>query len=121
MNKPFTIIVSGLVILATGAFIVSRQPQKASALDGFAQCLTQKGVTMYGAYWCSHCQNEKRAFGDAFKYVTYVECTENPKACTDVGVKGYPTWTLPDGTKLEGEQGIVTLSKATGCALPESR
>lgn len=120
MNKLLVITISLLVVGAAGAFVMFRQPQKATALDGFAQCLSEKGAVMYGAYWCPHCQNEKRAFGDAFKYITYVECTEDPKACTDAGVKGYPTWKFPDGTKLEGEQGITKLSKATGCALPES-
>lgn len=120
MNRTTAMIVMAVAVLGTAAFALFRQPERASALDGFAQCLTQKGAVMYGAYWCSHCQNEKRAFGDSFMYITYVECTEDPKACTDAGVKGYPTWKFPDGRTLEGEQGILGLSKATGCALPQS-
>lgn len=121
MNKSSLLTTGVLVAVAIIAVVAfSRSSQPAQALDGFARCLTQKGAVMYGASWCSHCQNEKRAFGDAFKYVAYVECTEDPKVCTDAGVRGYPTWKFPDGRKLEGEQGISGLSQATGCAVPGS-
>ena len=90
-------------------------------------CLRDQGVTMYGAYWCSHCQNEKRAFGDSFKYVPYVECTEETQKCLDAGVKGYPTWLFPassvdgsDGRRFEGEMGLAKLSEASGCVLPDN-
>ncbi len=88
-------------------------------IQAFAQCLATKKVTMYGAYWCSHCQNQKALFGDAFKYVPYVECTENEKLCTSKGVQGFPTWIVTDAngveTKLEGEQTFDDLSRASGC------
>ena len=70
-------------------------------LDTFAQCLTDRGWTMYGAYWCPHCQNEKAAFGDSFRKVNYVECTKEPDRCIAAGVKGYPTWIAEDGRRLE--------------------
>ena len=60
--------------------------------DAFAKCLTDKGWTMYGAVWCPHCQDQKKAFGDSFKYIKYVECPDNIQLCTDKGVNGYPTW-----------------------------
>ena len=97
-------------------------------LDGFAKCLSNKGVVMYGAYWCPHCQNEKDAFGESFKFVNYVECTEKPNECLAQGIEGYPTWIFPDspamtssgevwrgGRKFAGEQGITKLSQETGC------
>lgn len=86
-------------------------------LDSFAQCLAEKKVIMYGADWCSHCQKEKANFGNAFKYVSYVECPKNAKKCLDIGIQGYPTWIFPDGKKLVGEQGLEKLAKESGCAL----
>lgn len=73
---------------------------------------------MYGAKWCPHCQNEKKAFGDSFRLVPYVECPDDPKKCLAAGINGYPTWVFPDGKKLEGEQGLEKLSQASGCPLP---
>ncbi|OGM96884.1 MAG: hypothetical protein A3J46_03895 [Candidatus Yanofskybacteria bacterium RIFCSPHIGHO2_02_FULL_41_11] len=85
--------------------------------DLFAQCLTEKGFTMYGAEWCPHCKNEKNAFGDSFKYVEYVECPDNPKECLEKGINGYPTWITGEGEKLEGERGVEKLSEKSGCKL----
>ena len=62
--------------------------------DSFAKCLTEKGAVMYGAVWCAHCKDQKKAFGDSFQYIKYVECTENTKLCLDDGVNGYPTWII---------------------------
>ena len=90
-----------------------------TALDIFAKCITSKNVTMYGAVWCSHCLNEKKAFGEAFKFIQYVECPDNIKLCTDKGINGYPTWVDGFGKKYEGEQGLAGLAKITGCELPK--
>lgn len=87
-----------------------------------AQCLRDKKITMYGAFWCPHCQNEKQAFGDAFTYVPYIECSTPDgngelAVCTDKEVKSYPTWVFPGGKRLVGEQGLTKLSEASGCPL----
>jgi len=89
-----------------------------SALDSFAECLASKKITMYGAIWCSHCQNEKKGFGDSFRFVPYVECPDNIQLCLDKGIKGYPTWIFGDGRVFEGEQGVEKLSQESGCPLP---
>lgn len=87
-------------------------------LDDFAKCTAEKGATMYGAWWCPHCKNEKKRFGESFQYVKYVECTDNPQLCTDKGVKGYPTWIFADGSSLSGEIGFGPLAEKTMCPLP---
>lgn len=110
--KIFAIIL--ITIFLAGCAKAEPNPK----LDAFAQCLRDKGVTMYGAYWCSHCQNEKKNFGDSFQYVPYVECTKEIKKCQDAGIKGYPTWIFPGGKKLEGEQGLENLATESGCESP---
>lgn len=91
-------------------------------LATFAQCLTENGVKMYGAYWCSHCENQKNTFGDAWQYITYVECAEenDPNAqtqvCVDASIQGYPTWMI-DGQLHTGEKTFEELSALTGCVL----
>jgi hypothetical protein len=62
--------------------------------DAFAKCLTAKGLTMYGAVWCPHCQDQKALFGDSFKYIKYVECPDNTQLCIDKNIQGYPTWIM---------------------------
>lgn len=91
-------------------------------LDDFAKCLTEKEVKMYGAYWCPHCENNKKAFGDSWKYVTYVECAVEGQpqvqttACTVAGIEGYPTWII-NGEKYPGEQTLENLARLSGCIL----
>ena len=99
-------------------FLVRTPAPSAAALDTFAQCLAEKKITMYGADWCPHCQNEKNAFGDSFRFVPYVECPDNPQQWLAREVNGCPAWIFPDGRRLKGEQGLRNLSEASGCALP---
>lgn len=115
-----SIIISVLAILGIGIWFATQAEKPIlTGLDDFAKCLTEKKVVMYGAAWCPHCQNEKKAFGDSFKYVTYVECPVETKRCLDEGINGYPTWTFSDGSRVEGEMGVKRLSEKTQCALPE--
>jgi len=126
-TQKYILIVTAVLILVFVVWGVSKavQEKKSSAdVVALAQCLAEKKVTMYGAYWCSHCQNQKALFGDAFKYVPYVECTENEKLCTAKGIQGFPTWLVPDASgteiKLEGEQSFEALSQASGCPLTQA-
>lgn len=120
MSKNLTpIIIIGVALVALFVLIVYPQIGGSGAnLEAFAKCLAEKKITMYGAEWCSRCQNEKRAFGSSFKYVPYIECPDEPQKCISAGVDAYPTWTLSDGTKLVGEQGLQKLSEVSGCVLP---
>ena len=87
-------------------------------IEKLAKYLAQKGMVMYGAYWCPHCKDEKVLFGDAFKFVDYVECdpqgpNPNPDECTAQGVDGYPTW-IYNGTKYSGYKTLSQLAQIVG-------
>lgn len=111
-----SVVFVALIIVVT-FLIFKPEPEGPGELDGFAQCLTDKGFTMYGAYWCPHCQNEKKAFESSWKYVNSVECTDTPQRCTDAGVTGFPTWLGPGDVRLEGEQGVERLSEMSNCKI----
>lgn|SRR3989344_6680332 len=121
MNKT-TIAWIAVGIAAIIGFIYATRYWNVSAdspeLDAFAQCVAEKGAVMYGADWCPHCQNEKKAFGDAFRFIPYVECPDEPSTCIARGINGYPTWIFSDGRRFEGEQGLERLSRISGCELP---
>lgn len=120
MKKIIPFII--LIALILGGLYIASKRQTADTPENivaFAQCLASKKITMYGAEWCSHCQNEKSHFGDAFKYVPYVECPENQQLCLEKGIGGYPTWIDAQGNKFEGEQGLEGLARITGCELGE--
>lgn len=115
---PVTILVLGVGILLA-IVIYPLLGRSGGNLDAFAQCLTDKGAVMYGAEWCSHCQEQKRAFGSSFKNISYIECPEYAQLCIERGVEAFPTWILADGKKLVGRQELEDLSLESGCALPE--
>lgn len=72
---------------------------------------------MYGSVNCSHCQSQKKMFGDSFQYINYVECTEEFDRCANIS--GVPTWEISEGNFLEGRQELAVLAKATNCELPK--
>lgn len=109
-------ILAVAVVVAVMVLLPKGDQSSYKNLDAFAQCLTDKGLRMYGAYWCSHCKAQKAEFGSSFKYINYTECTDKPDECTAAGVQGYPTWKIAS-TTLEGEQPLETLASTTGCTL----
>ena len=121
--KYFWIGLALLVVLGVAASFYAKS--KPGAFDGFAQCLSEKGVTFFGAYWCPNCANQKRLFGRSANLLPYVECsTADGKGqlpvCKDAGVEQYPTWKFADESQLTGTQSLATLAEKTGCTLPPS-
>ena len=110
-----------LLVVFIFAFLIfifwDRGESNTASLDDFARCLSNKSVVMYGADWCAHCQNEKKAFGQSFQYINYVECPKDPQKCLAAGIDSYPTWIFPGDRKLVGEQGLEKLSAESGCRL----
>lgn len=121
MKKLFSLTLVSLSLLALAACSQTETP-KASYTE-LAKCLTEKGVKFYGAYWCPHCQNQKKMFGDDIKYITYIECDpkgENPQPeeCAKAGVERFPSWFFPGQGLITGEQKPEDLAKKANCELP---
>lgn len=98
--------------------VVITQPSSPAAI-ALAQHLSDSGAVMYGAYWCPHCQDQKKLFGQAgAKAIPYVECDasgENPQPekCRAAGIDGFPTWVI-GGQMLSGTQDLADLAEASG-------
>lgn len=113
---------AGLAVVGLLGYVVTR-PSVPSAYDDFAQCLSDKGIKMYGAWWCPHCTAQKKLFGTAFKKVNYIECSPAgsktmSEQCKTDGIQGYPTWVFADNTRVSGEQSFADLSLKSGCPVP---
>src|SRR5471030_1004155 len=101
-NMKIFFFVIGILILGTiGLALVrgagSNAPVTPGKYDAFAQCIKDSGATFYGAFWCPHCQAEKKNFGTSAHLLPYVECS-NPdgngqtQICIDKAITSYPTW-----------------------------
>jgi len=105
--------------------------------SSFAQCLTDSGVTEYGAYWCSSCSRVKRTLGDAWQKIDYVECDlkcvpdsegvlpdycngfeSQTDLCLEMGIVSLPSW-VKNGEIIYTGSDLNGLADATGCQLPE--
>lgn len=79
-----------------------------------AKRIEKLGGKMYGAYWCSHCFNQKQEFGiEAFKRIEYLECDREGvdskhTLCRQRMIIGYPTWELA-GKFYPGEKSLQEL------------
>ncbi len=121
-SSLFLYAIAGIVTVGLIGYVVT-QDRAPSPYDGFAQCLTDKGVKMYGAWWCPHCKKQRELFGKSFDKVEYIECSPNGSKttsvqCTQAGVKGFPTWMFADGSTLGGEQSFEALGERAGCPVP---
>ncbi len=121
VTYAITILVIAVVTIAY--YLFSQSASGLGKYDDFAKCITEKGIVVYGAYWCPHCLNQKNIFGSSWKYVDYVECdpkgiNANLQLCQEKGISGYPTWDI-GGRQYAGELTLSSLAKLSGCSLPK--
>ena len=126
--KIISILLASAVIVV--AILVYFNPKSSTNLTtpntssaptvSFAQCLKNQGALFYGAFWCSHCQNQKAMFGADAKDLPFVECSTPDgqgqlAICQQNNIPGYPTWVFKDGSRLSGELTLAQLAEKTGC------
>lgn len=122
-TKKITIAVVTMVVIIAGAVVLTlTHKDKPGKYDEFATCIKDSGAIFYGAFWCPHCQAEKKLFGTSAKLLPYVECsTADGKAqtqiCIDKKIESYPTWIFADGSQETGEVSLATLSEKTNCPI----
>jgi hypothetical protein len=123
MNKSLIGIVVGIILLVGGIYWLITASTGPGKYDTFAQCVKENGAVFYGAFWCPHCQNQKKMFGNSAQYLPYVECSTPDgngqlATCTDKNIESYPTWEFSDGTRETGEVSFSKLAEKTSCQLP---
>lgn len=124
-NKSWIGWTIGVIIFAGIIWLlVSVQGAQAGPYKEFAQCLDEAGAKFYGAYWCPHCNDQKKMFKGAASSLPYIECAipggqGQMQVCVDAGIEGYPTWIFEDGERMSGAIPLEVLAEKTSCALPE--
>ena len=114
------VLIIGVVVIVISAWVY--QQNQPGELDDFARCLDEKGAIFYGAFWCPHCQDQKKAFGRSERLLPYVECSlpsgqGQTAVCQQAGIEGYPTWEFADGSRESGNLSLDFLASKTGCQL----
>ena len=128
-GKTIFIVIAILIVLIISSLFLFKGKGKSYSqeqIDALAKCLTEKGVVMYGAFWCPHCARTKARFGSAFKYVTYVECDpkgDNNQAefCISKGIERYDTWDFANNERYDkGEPSFELLAEKSGCSFGDN-
>ncbi|XP_073123362.1 thiol-disulfide oxidoreductase LTO1 [Henckelia pumila] len=109
-------------------YVETKVTKKSSPVAlSLARHLRSIGAKVYGAFWCSHCQDQKEMFGrEAAKLLDYVECFPNgvkkgnkmDEACLGVKIEGFPTWVI-NGQVLSGEKEFAELAELSGIKLED--
>lgn len=126
MKKPAIIWTIIFVLVLSGIlWSVNSYNNIPGQYDELAVCLKDKGAVFYGAFWCQHCQNQKKFFGKSAKLLPYVECSKPDgrsqyQVCADAKVESYPTWIFADGERMVGEISLEKLAEKTSCPLGKS-
>lgn len=80
------------------------------------QDLKGLNTRFFGAYWCSHCYEQKQRLGkEAMANVQYIECSKEGlnsqnDLCKERGIPGYPTWEI-GGNLYPGEMYLDELEE----------
>jgi uncharacterized protein YneF (UPF0154 family) len=125
------IVVAVVVVLIGGYFFVGNSENaevndEPGEYDEFTRCLVDSGVKMYGSVTCSVCAQQKKLFGNSFRFIDEIECNPHEKdneaeRCLEREVSTTPTWVLEkNGEEVErlvGYQSFETLSELSGCTL----
>ena len=113
-------IVAVVIVAGIGGYVwYQNQP---GPYDAFARCIADSGAKFYGAFWCPHCQDQKKMFGQSARLLPYVECsTPNGQGttivCTQKNVTQYPTWEFANGERQVGTMTFDELATKTNCSV----
>ena len=109
-------------VLIAGSFVASLYMKTLPGkYDSLAQCLGEKGVIFYGAYWCESCKEQKRLFGNSAKLLPYVEGFDDEKTmkplCIEKKIVKHPAWDFADGSRHTGVQQPRVLAEKADCPM----
>lgn len=120
MKTKFIIFIVAIILLVVGIGFLSNKSQGPGKFDEFAQALKSSGAEFYGAFWCPHCQEQKKSFGTSKKYLPYIECSNPDQSvvsiCTEKKVESYPTWMFKDGISITSKDNPTICQPKPGVA-----
>jgi thiol-disulfide isomerase/thioredoxin len=123
-NKNIYYLVGVVLLAILLAFVLSffnkAENVGPGQYDTLATCIKDSGAKFYGAFWCPHCREQKKIFGNSAKLLPYEECS-TPDAngqlpvCKDLKIEGYPTWIFKDGSRESRLMSTQELATRTSC------
>lgn len=122
-NKKYVVI--ALFVIAMLFIVKYSIPEPIPNPNNFTEeqisCLELQ-YHFYGAEWCVHCSNQKKALGQVVVDKVYIDCDENRAKCQNIGIQGYPFNVMFDKdtgnlTTITGELAVDKILEYTGCGV----
>lgn len=111
-NKIYLIMSIILVILIIGIFSI-KLFYKESATESLTKCISNNSH-LYSFTGCSHCQEQRRLFGDYYNLLSVTDCINDTQECVHMNVTATPSWYIND-TMYVGYKSLKQLKELTGC------
>lgn len=104
-------LVSYAITRYTGYTITGKAVYSKEEQVQIAKCLTEKGVVLYCSTLSFNCMRQRSSLGEAFEYINYLDCNENPEECQELSL---PAWRI-GGRFYYGIRDLGKLSESVGC------
>lgn len=113
-NKNFLFLIAIIlaVILIIILIFLFKKPEINADLETI-KCIGNNSILYYSKV-CSHCEEQKRVFGDNFNYLTSIDCLEFPQECWKNNIIKVPSWVIK-GVRYEGKKSMEELISLTEC------
>lgn len=106
-------IITIILIIAIIIFAFYILNKKETVDPELAKCIGERSE-LYTQLGCTHCETQKKMFGDSFSFINETDCFYQKDLCTQKDIRVTPTWIIR-GQKIEGVQKIQTLKELTNC------
>ena len=104
----FCIFIGAIVVIMS---MIVGGTATSSKYNTFAQCISDKKLQFYGAFWCPHCQAQKAAFGDGAHLLPYIESSNADRSqnqtAIDAKIESYPTWVYPSQISMTSKDAPI--------------
>ena len=112
MVKKLVINVTIIVLVITLAiYIINQRNNLPETTEEITKCIANHSI-LYIQNGCIHCIKQEKLFGENFKFVNYINCSEDFSKCANI--EATPTWVI-NNEKLTGVKEISNLQELTGC------
>lgn len=127
MPRKYRLIFSILIatVLVGGAFLFTlwQEYRERERFRPLAECLTEKGVTLYGLFWNEQTIRQREFFGSGAELIPYTECSSDDgqrilDECRAAHISVFPLWKFRAGDEQTGPLSIEAIADKTGCPLP---
>lgn len=115
MKKSSVTILILIGVMALAYFLIAKpfSPIDVKTSEEIAKCIGKNSV-VYVQLGCPHCENQKKMFGDNYKYINSIDCFYKREECSQAEISATPTWVIKN-KKYPGVQEIEKLRELTGC------